>query len=69
MKGLGKRVTINGNPYLVEYDENGKVRLKDDLKAIEAKKPVNKRYTDKSARPASRRKAEATQKLDRSDRD
>ena len=64
MKGLGKRVTINGNPYLVEYDENGKVRLKDDVKAIEAKKPVNKRYADKSARPASRRKADSVKKVD-----
>lgn len=66
MKGLGKRVTINGNPYLVEYDENGKVRLKDDVKAIQAKKPVSARYAEKAVRPASRRAAQSVPKLERS---
>lgn len=64
---LPKRVTINGNPYIVEEKADGTPRLVDDVKAIMAKKPVCARYTKNEAKPTSRRKAEATQKLERSE--
>lgn len=45
------RTTINGNPYIAHEDPvTKKIRLEDDYAAIQARKPVNKRY----AKPKTR---------------
>jgi hypothetical protein len=61
---LPKRVTINGNPYIVEQKADGTPRLVDDVKAIMAKKPACARYTKNEAKPTSRRKADSVKKVD-----
>lgn len=64
-------MTRIGDKYKLEIGPDGKTRVVEDTKASEAKLDVSARIAKRSnrgkAKPASRRKAEATQKLERSD--
>jgi hypothetical protein len=53
-----------GDKYKLEIGPDGKTRLIEDTKAIQAKKPVCARYTKNEAKPTSRRKADSVKKVD-----
>jgi hypothetical protein len=64
-------MTRIGDKYKIETGPDGRMRAVEDTQAAEAKLDVSTRIAKRSnrgkAKPASRRKAEATQKLERSD--